>query len=324
MEALHPIRIVARRTGLSLHLIRMWERRYKAVTPARTDSGRRNYSEGDIERLKLLKMAVDQGEAIGQVARLANDDLISLLEHDTQSGERSRVTRKGAEEPAKAADFILRAEKAIEGFDIAALESTLLDAEVELSRLVLLERFLGPLLQQLGKKWQDGTLRIAQEHFATAAIRTFLGRLLAAHTFSVSSPWIVVATPVGQLHELGAFFVALTAASSGWNVAYLGSNLPAEEITVALRKYDSKVVGLSIIYPVDDPRLTVELRKLRQLVGDELHVVIGGQGAVAYEEQLTDVGVTIVNDLNRLAAHLERLRKLRFTSVSGHLGNRST
>jgi methylmalonyl-CoA mutase cobalamin-binding subunit len=211
---------------------------------------------------------------------------------------------------------LLRAERAIEGFDIAALESVLLDAEVGLSRPVLLEQFLGPLLQQMGKKWQEGTMRIVQEHFATAAIRTFLGRLLAAHTCSVSSPWIVVATPVGQLHELGALFVALTAASSGWNVAYLGPNLPSEEITVALRKYDSMVVGLSIIYPVDDPRLVVELQRLRQFVGNDLQVIIGGQGAVAYEEQLTDVGVMIVNDLDGLTAHLERLRKLRFTA--GH------
>ena len=94
MEALHPIRIVARRTGLSLHLIRMWERRYQAVTPERTDSGRRNYSEGDIERLRLLKLAVEQGEAIGQVTRLSNDDLMSLLEHDTQSGQKIGATRR--------------------------------------------------------------------------------------------------------------------------------------------------------------------------------------------------------------------------------------
>lgn len=313
MEAIHPIRIVAQRTGLSLHLIRMWERRYKAVTPVRTDSRRRTYSEGDIERLKLLKMAVDQGEAIGQVARLANDDLISLLEHDIQSGQTRRVIRNGAEEPAKAADFVLRAEKAIEVFNIEALESALLDAEVGLSRPVLIEQFLGPLLQRIGKKWQEGTMRIVQEHFATAVIRTFLGRLLAAHPFHVASPWIVVATPVGQLHELGALLVALTAASSGWNVAYLGSNLPAEEIAVALRNYNSTVVGLSIIYPVDDPRLTVELQRLRQFIGEDLHVIIGGRGAASYEERLTDVGVTMVDDLNALVAHLDRLRKLRFT-----------
>lgn len=322
MEALHPIRVVAQRTGLSLHLIRMWERRYKAVRPARTDSRRRTYSEGDIERLKLLKKAVDQGEAIGLIARLSNGDLISMLEHDIQSGLTRRVIRKGAEEPAKAADFVLRAEQAIEVFDIAALEGTLLDAEVGLSRPALLEQFAGPLLQQMGKRWREGTLRIVQEHFATAAIRTFLGRLLAAHKFSVFSPWIVVATPMGQMHELGALFVALTAASAGWNVAYLGPSLPAEEIATALRKYDSRVVGLSIIYPVDDPHLTMELRKLRQLIGDELHVIIGGQGATAYEELLADVGVVTVNNLGELVTQLDRLRKLRF--AMGHQGKQLT
>ena len=58
-DALHGIKIVARRTGLSAHVIRIWEKRYGAVEPDRTDTNRRLYSEEQIERLKLFPYTVD-------------------------------------------------------------------------------------------------------------------------------------------------------------------------------------------------------------------------------------------------------------------------
>ncbi len=317
MEVLHPIRIVARRTGLSSHLIRMWERRYDAVIPERTDSGRRVYSEADIERLRLLKKAVEQGEAISQVSRLSNQELLDLLRGAAGLSETTNRTSPTADEPAGTDEFVQRAQEAVNSFDIEALESTLLDAEVILSRPALLEQFLAPLLREVGEKWQQGEVRIAQEHLATAAIRTFLGRLLAAHSFHSSSPWIVVGTPVGQLHELGAYLAALTAASYGWNVAFLGSNLPAEEIAVALQRYDALAVCLSLVYPSDDPRLLLELRRLRQFVGDEEHIIVGGQGAVSYQGQLNELGIIVTTDLSKFGLEIDRLRRSRMKASSG-------
>jgi DNA-binding transcriptional MerR regulator/methylmalonyl-CoA mutase cobalamin-binding subunit len=316
MEALHPIRIVARRTGLSAHLIRMWERRYNAVIPERTDSGRRVYSDADIERLRLLKKAVAQGEAISQVSRLSNQELLDLLRGAAGVSQATKTTSPRTENPARTDEFIQRAQEAVNSFDIGALESTLLDAEIRLSRPALLEQFLAPLLRKIGEKWQQGEVRIAQEHLATAAIRSFLGRLLAAHTFHPSSSWIVVGTPVGQLHELGAYLAALTAASCGWNIAYLGSDLPAEEIAVALRRYDALAVCLSVVYPSDDPRLLLELRRLRQFVGDEAHIIVGGQGAVSYQSQLNELGIIVTTDLSKFGLEIDRLRRSRMKASS--------
>ena len=79
MASRHPIRVVARRTGLSTHLIRMWERRYGAVEPKRTDTNRRLYSDEDIERLTLLRRATLDGESIGQIAGLGTEELKALV-----------------------------------------------------------------------------------------------------------------------------------------------------------------------------------------------------------------------------------------------------
>ncbi|MEM9293668.1 MAG: MerR family transcriptional regulator, partial [Acidobacteriota bacterium] len=77
--ALHPIRVVARRTGLKTDLIRAWERRYGAIEPQRTAGRHRSYSEEDIHRLLLLRQATESGFPIGQVAQLPTADLEDLV-----------------------------------------------------------------------------------------------------------------------------------------------------------------------------------------------------------------------------------------------------
>ena len=67
----YSIKVVARRTGLSPHVIRAWERRYGAVEPERSATGRRLYSDTEIERLQALERATRAGHSIGQIAQLS-------------------------------------------------------------------------------------------------------------------------------------------------------------------------------------------------------------------------------------------------------------
>ena len=70
--------MVARRTGLSAHVIRIWEKRYGAVKPERTPTNRRVYSEDQIERLDLLCRVTQAGHSIGHVAKLPTESLRKL------------------------------------------------------------------------------------------------------------------------------------------------------------------------------------------------------------------------------------------------------
>src|SRR5690349_3016876 len=74
MSLRYPIRAVTRLTGISMETLRAWERRYRAVTPEHTERGRM-YSEHEIQRLVLLRGAIENGHSIGQVAHLPNHDL---------------------------------------------------------------------------------------------------------------------------------------------------------------------------------------------------------------------------------------------------------
>src|SRR5215213_9810689 len=83
LEAMHPIQMAARLTGLTPVLIRAWELRYNVVTPNRSATKRRLYSEREIARLSLLKRVTDAGYSIGQVARLPDEQLRELLDRGT-------------------------------------------------------------------------------------------------------------------------------------------------------------------------------------------------------------------------------------------------
>lgn len=78
----HPIRVVARRTGLTPALIRAWEIRYQAIAPERGEGRHRLYSDDDIARLILLRKATDAGRRISSVAGLSDVVLARIVTED--------------------------------------------------------------------------------------------------------------------------------------------------------------------------------------------------------------------------------------------------
>lgn len=72
---------VARLTGISPDALRVWERRYQVISPERSASGTRLYSEQDVERLRLIKRLVDAGQAIGTVGTLELRQLRARITH---------------------------------------------------------------------------------------------------------------------------------------------------------------------------------------------------------------------------------------------------
>ena len=308
-EHRYSIKLVARRTGLSAHAIRIWEKRYNAVLPERTKTNRRLYSDADMERLLLLHKATLDGHAIGQIAKLPTEQL-RQLHHAVEAAGSGKV----APAPTNKTELVSPGEVLenclhfVKHLDSERLQRALEDAEVALSRPRFIEQLIAPLLQKIGELWRDGTLRVIHEHMATAVTRSFLGNVRSAYDVPETAPGVVTTTPVGQLHELGALMASATASAEGWRVTYLGPNLPAEEIAAAARQNQARAVALSIVYPTDDPRLEPELQKLRRLLPGDVALLIGGRAAVNYRTTLEMLGVQLIKDMASFSAILEALR----------------
>jgi len=314
----HSIKVVSRRTGLSPHVIRVWEKRYATIQPQRSNGNQRLYSEAEVERLALLKQIVDAGHNIGTVARLSTEQLRSLAAESaapaaisTSARAASLLKSRTVHEARPAGEFVQAAFAAVKEMDAVALEQVLDEASVSLGQMALLNQVISPLVQQVGAAWREGTIKVAHEHLASAVIRTFLGHVARPLALHGTAPTILVTTPAGQLHELGAVLAAACAAAHGWRVTYLGPSLPADEIVSAAKQREVRAVALSLVHPEDDPGLAAELKRLRRLLPQNVSLLVGGRAAGAYRGALSDIGATVCENLNDLATALDRLRQGR-------------
>jgi methylmalonyl-CoA mutase cobalamin-binding domain/chain len=307
-KARHPIGVVSRRTGITQDVLRAWERRYEAVVPYRAPTGRRLYSDLDIERLRLLRRLVDGGRRISDVATLSRTDLEALVREDEGQALPADELAEGVHLPAQSpADYLQRCLRAIETLDRPGLERSLDEAAVSLSRARFRQEVVAPLLEAVGKRWQDGSMRVVHEHMATAIIRGYLGAMRNGETKPSAAPRLLVTTPAGQLHELGALLVTSAAVDGGWDVVYLGPNLPAEEIAAAAREKGARAVALSVIYPGHDPGVADELRRLRRFLEPDVVILVGGRAADSYADVIAEIGAVQLNDLIALQQALQSL-----------------
>ena len=304
----HPIQVVSRRTGLSQDVIRAWERRYAAVVPGRTVTQRRLYSDQDVERLVLLKRATEAGRTISEAVRLGNAELAALLEAEdvaaarAPSGERSAAG--GLEQ-----GHLERCLQAAENADPSRLRVFLASAAEDLGRPALIEAVLVPLMEAIGDRWEHGSMEIYQEHLATMVVRSLLDSLAQPDPRSLAGPGIVVATPAGQLHEMGALVAAAVATAAGWRVSYLGCSLPAGDIAACARRAGARAVALGVSYPAGDAAVAAELRTLRDLLPRETDLMVGGRAAASYREALDQAGVCWITDIRSLREELGRLAR---------------
>jgi methylmalonyl-CoA mutase cobalamin-binding subunit len=174
-----------------------------------------------------------------------------------------------------------------------------------------MQHVLAPLIQRIGDAWEAGELRVAHEHMASAVIRTMLGNFVRVHSETSNPPALLVTTPSGQLHELGALLAAATAADQGWRVIYLGPNLPPEEIAGAYAQNRADALAISIVYPGDDPSLVSQLRLLRRLLPAEAVILAGGRAASGYGLALKEAGVIACACLTEFVCALNKVRRKR-------------
>lgn len=307
-EPRHPIQVVARRTGLTADVIRAWERRYNAVEPRRSPNNRRLYSDADVERLQLLRRATTAGRRIGDVFELSVDVLREMVAEDERAAGDVRPPVPATQRSTRAAEHYAVCMKSIERLDAEELERAFAAAAVALTPPALVDDLLVPLMTEVGDRWHRGAIRPVHEHMTTATVRSFLAGVMDGRASRGALADLVVTTPSGQTHELGALMAAVTSALDGWRVTYLGPSLPAEEIAAAAEQREARAVALSIIYPPDDPRLPNELRKLRRLLPQNVTLIVGGAGAAGYADALDEIGARRLTRYGELRDELASLR----------------
>ncbi len=277
----HPISIAARRSGLSPHTIRVWERRHGVLATGRCAKGRRYYSEADIEHLRLLRELTEKGHRIGNISKHTTEKLREVL-----TKEQSDCTAA----PCECVEEVLQAcHNAIRAHDAEALRGLLEGARRDVGHRAALRMLVGPLVQSVGELWRLGTMREAEEHLHAMVVRDFLTAPIPGHQTAPGAPELVAATPAGTVHEIGILLAAATARDLGWRVTYLGPSLPATEIARVANSRKVRAIALSVVHPVGCKEVRAEIESLRANVAPEATVIVGGRAAESYRECLANL-----------------------------------
>lgn len=252
---------LARRVGLSEHVLRAWERRYQVVQPTRSASGYRLYSQTDERRLRQMFRLVEQGVPPAEAARTVAADPSAT-----------------AVEPAAVSRLVTASRRRLRGALVAMAEprsQALLDdllaavpLEIAITRVVL------PVLRDLGAGWQAGEVSVAQEHFATAIIRGRLAQL-ARGWGQQSGPRALLACPPEERHDLGPLLFGLLLARRGWSISFLGADTPIAAVDSAVTTQRPDAVVLSA---TDARRLDAVADEVRELAS-RVRVLLAGPAA---------------------------------------------
>jgi MerR family transcriptional regulator, light-induced transcriptional regulator len=305
---LYTIGVASRRSGLSEHMLRAWERRYGVVEPDRTPGGQRLYSEADILRLRLLRLVTEHGHPIRRVAQSSVTELLRLLDGEVDAPAAAPVAEDPIERLREACV------RAMDELDGTAVYGALTRAIVTLTPARFVEAVAIPLLREVGERWKRGEIGPAQEHVLSAGMRRALAWLADSIPVDAGAASLVIATPAGQRHEFGAMLAAVVAAEQGWRAVYLGADLPAKEIAAAARLAGASAVAISVIGPFTDG-VVEELLSLRARLPQGMPVLVGGRMARAGASEMERAGVSIVADFPSLRSMLRAIGPHEETAV---------
>ena len=290
---------LSRATAIPIDTLRTWERRYGFPVPARRDSGHRVYSIADVARLRRIATALAMGVRAREAVSASEDQLDSLvhsLPTVPRSGARHRTTLVESMQDEFDAIFA-----ALPRLDSSTLQRRFHTLWVRLGPIEFCSQFALPFVRELGAAWERGSVRVSEEHFFCEQLTDFLRVARIPLDDRANGSHALFATLPSEGHRIGIEIAAVIASSCGCRVTMLGTEVPAEDLAVAVKAAGANAVGIGISSFARGPAMTDQLRQLRDALPKRIQLFAGGAGA----EELP--GVNVFHAVDAFEAYCRRL-----------------
>ena len=253
----YNLKAVVRETGLKPDTLRAWERRYGVPAPQRTDSGHRLYSQHDINTLKWLLDRQNEGMSISRAIELwhrMEDDgadplQVSLASTMSRTNEVRPIVQPAEAPSLSESDTVTTLRQAwvhaCLAYDEHQAEQILSQAFAFFSSEVVCLDLLQKGLAQIGDGWYRGKVTVQQEHFASALALRRMEALLISTPAPTRPGRIVVGCPPDEEHTFVPLMLSLLLRRRGWEVVYLGANIPVHSMETTLSAVRPNLVILT-------------------------------------------------------------------------------
>ena len=268
---------LSRRVGVSEFLLRAWELRYGLINPARMEGDIGLYAIDDEVRILSMLAYIAQGLSPELAAQASITNFVV---------ENSEVSKANSEKMNFDKAYLLLRDS-LDNFEEAAAQMILDGFFADFSLENVFRDVLLPYLHEMGIRWEQESLSVGQEHFAS---NIFRGRLseLARGWADGDGPTAILACPPGEIHEFALMMAGIMLHRSGWRIRYLGSNTPIGVVIDLVEKIRPELVLLSSTATKRFSSIISELRQISALAP----LAIAGRGAS--QELADDCGATLI------------------------------
>lgn len=299
---MYSIKQASIRSGVSVPLIRAWERRYSVVSPKRTPSGYRLYDDEAIATLVRVRELTESGWTASEASRAVLAGEVEIAPALAPTTMPPPLSDEAAH--ARQSDLIGRFIDAATRMDIAATGAVLDEIFAQGSYEAIVDDLLMPALAAMGSAWSEGKLDVAAEHAASAAVHRRLSALYEAAAV-VGEPIVMVGLPPGARHELGALAFSVAVRRLGVSVLYLGPDVPVASWVHVIEQNRTRVAIIAIVQEADRSAALDVVEALRE-TSSSLVLAVGGKHSDWDEAQ--EAGIVVlparINEAAGVAARL--------------------
>jgi methanogenic corrinoid protein MtbC1 len=192
----------------------------------------------------------------------------------------------------------------------AALTIVMKAVDEGMSLLDVYAGILQPALIEVGRQWEGNQITVAEEHMATAIVQCVMAQIYHRIERPANVKGRIVVTGVqGELHHIGANIVADVMEASGWDVRFLGTNMPHEGILRMIEQQRAAILGISVTMLFNIPQLISLINAVDRAFGREkVRVIVGGAAFRSVQGLWKETGAHgFANDAREATAMIEGL-----------------
>ncbi|GAP68927.1 DNA-binding transcriptional regulator, MerR family [Bacteroidales bacterium 6E] len=252
-------------SGVKAHTIRIWEKRYNLLSPERTDTNIRYYNDNDLRKIINVSFLVRHQFKISRISTWDSARIqTEVLNISNNSGEKDELTEQ-----------LLSCLISFENHKFLKLVNDIIhDLGIEEAYTKV---FFG-FLEKVGLYWQAGVLYPAQEHFVSNVLRQkLLAEIEFAEAESKNQPNMLFFLHENEMHELGLLFYSWIARKSGFNVIYLGTQVPFDDLRKVAGATRFSAVMTAFTNPMEEGFIQEYLQKLLHLFPTQKIYISGYQ-----------------------------------------------
>lgn len=233
-------------SGIHVHTIRIWERRYNALEPMRSAGNTRFYDDSQLRRLLNIVGLSQSGLKISQVCALSETEMDNLLKQEME------LTISDDSHFEYYISQLLSYGLVYNEYKFDQLLSRCIH---EHGMVISYKQVIYPLLIRLGLMWRRDNICPAQEHFLSNLIRQKL--FTAINSLPVQaksdSSWLLF-LPEDEDHDIGLLFANYILKAAGQRVIYLGGRVPLDSLKDAMQNkaIDHMLLFMVRSRPVED------------------------------------------------------------------------